>query len=399
MRILIVSSYLPYPLTSGGHIRLFNIIAQLSKKHEIVLVCEKRPFQTTADVDVLKQFCKTIITFPRKKQWSISNIVKTALSQDSFLINGHTNLEMKHRLERLLEKEQFDLIHVETSYVMQNIPETSIPIVLTEHNIEYFVYQRFVQKVPFFLQPFLNYDISKLKKREKSFWKRANQLVTVSEEEKKEIGLPNVSVVPNGVDVNNFKFQISNFKFEIKEKKVLFIGDFKWLQNRDSARFIIKDVWPSFAKAMAGKPTSEDELSLWIVGKKIPDSIKELSDDKSIIFDENAPIKTSDIYKESFILLAPIRIGGGTSFKILEAMASGVPVVTTTLGAEGIAEKSDNALVIADTADEIRDAILRLNQDKIYYTTISKNARKCIEKNYTWPDITGKLEKIYLEAI
>ena len=77
MKILMVSSFLPYPLTSGGHIRLYNLIKNLSNRHNITLICEKRDYQTEEDVDEIKKICTKVITVRRKKQWSVSNILKT----------------------------------------------------------------------------------------------------------------------------------------------------------------------------------------------------------------------------------------------------------------------------------------------------------------------------------
>src|ERR1051326_5282452 len=143
MRILLVSSYLPYPLYSGGHVRLYNLIKELSLKHTITLVCEIRGYQTQEDMKEVKKFCEQIITVPRKKQWSIHNVFKTGISRYPFLLTGHTLPEMKKEIVKLLNEKHFDVIHVETFYVFQNLPKTYLPIVLAEHNIEYLVYQRY----------------------------------------------------------------------------------------------------------------------------------------------------------------------------------------------------------------------------------------------------------------
>ena len=146
MKILVVASYLPYPLFSGGHIRLYNLIKELSSQHEITLICEKREHQKAKDEEEVARFCKKVITVPRIKQWSIANILKTGFSFTPFLITGHTSKLMEREIKKLLEKENFDLIHAETFYIMQNIPKTLIPIVLTEHNIEYLVYKRYLNQ-------------------------------------------------------------------------------------------------------------------------------------------------------------------------------------------------------------------------------------------------------------
>src|SRR4030067_1900834 len=121
MKILIVSSYLPYPLFSGGAVRLFNLLKEISKENQITLICEKRDYQTENDVKELEKICKKVITVNRKKQWSVSNILKSVFSKNSFLVTGHTLPLMRKKIEEELNENKYDLIHVETFYVLQNL--------------------------------------------------------------------------------------------------------------------------------------------------------------------------------------------------------------------------------------------------------------------------------------
>ena len=395
MKILVVSSYLPYPLFSGGSIRLYSLLRLLAKKHKITLVCEKRQFQTEDDIREMRKICEKVITVKRKKQWSAGNILKTGFSFNPFLITGHQSREMTEKIREELLREKYDLIHVETFYVMQNLPVVSIPVVLVEHNIEYLVYKRFADKSPFFVKPLLLADVLKLKRKEEYFWQRATKLVAVSNIEKSIMRREDVSVVPNGVDIARFGFQETEKKFQNEEKRVLFIGDFKWMQNRDAASFIIKDVWPKISLKL-----KTENLKLWIVGKNIPDGIRELGkNDESIIFDSNNNEETPVIFGKSFLLLAPIRIGGGTSYKILEAMASGTAVVTTNLGIEGLEAKDGIHVLTADDSDGFASATLKLFEDKELYKKLVKNARKLVEENYDWNIIAEKLEKVYNSSL
>jgi glycosyltransferase involved in cell wall biosynthesis len=280
MKILMIASYLPYPLYSGGQVRLYNLIKEISKEHQITLICEKRKNQSTSDIDVMKKICSQVITVPRHKQWAIKNILKTAISPNSFLLNGHSHNTMKQKIKKELENNEFDLIHVETYYVAQNLPPTNLPIILVEHNIEYQVYQRYADIAPIILRPLLRIDINKIKKEEHLFWKKATKLIAVSEDDKKimqQIGLqPNL--VPNGVNPEQFSYKNIEKSFSQKTKKILFIGDFKWLQNRDSASFIIKDIWPKI------KSKYNQNISLWIVGRNFPENLKKLSDNMADIY-------------------------------------------------------------------------------------------------------------------
>lgn len=391
MRILLLSSFLPYPLFSGGHVRLFNIIKELHiRKHEITLICEKRSYQTEEDINELKKICKKVITIDRKKQWSLENILKSIFTNYPFLMVGHTQNEIKNKISEVLKKESFDLIHIETFYVFQNLPETNLPKVLVEHNVEYMVYKKFVNNLPFFLRPLFLLDVEKIKKQEEKFWEKTNALISVSDSDKKFMKINKVFIVPNGVDTE--KFKMNDMEFKTKEKTILFIGDFKWIQNKDAVEFLIKEIWPIINSKLK---IQNSKLKLWIVGRKIPDSIKNLTSDTNIFFDENAPKDTSEIFQKSDILLAPIRVGGGTSFKILEAMASGVPVVTTSLGIEGIDAINNENVLISDKSSEIANLTVQLINDQTKYKKIAQNARQLIEEKYNWKIIVSKLEDAY----
>lgn len=391
-----VSSYLPFPLFSGGHIRLYNLIKNLSENHEITLVCEKRDFQTEEDVIEVKKICKKVITVVRKKQWSVLNILKTGFSMDPFLIVGHTSEELKLAIRDELVRQNYDVIHVETFYVYQNLPKVSIPVVLVEHNIEYLVYQRYAKIANPLLKPFFYADILKLKRKEQEVWKKVDKLVAVSNTEKRLMKRADVSIVPNGVDTNNFKFR--SFSQIPNEKRVLFIGDFKWLQNRDALEFILKEVWPNIVGKLEAVSKNTD-LKLWIVGKNIPQNLKSLANAKNIILDENNKEETSLIFRKSYILLAPLRVAGGTSYKILEAFASGVAVVTTNLGIEGLEAKNNTHVLSGETPFQLADSVCNLLLDHSLYKRITLNARKFVEEKYDWKKITKKLEEVYMSSL
>lgn len=390
MKILIVSSYLPFPLHNGGHIRLFNLIKELSKRHAITLICEKRSHQRNDDISKIAKFCEEVITIDRKKQWSIKNIVSSGSSVYPFLLTGHVLPEMKQKIVSTLHKKRFDLIHVETFYVFQNLPKTYLPTVLVEHNIEYEVYERYERQAKIFLRPFLFLDIAKIRYWEKKYWSQSTKLVAVSISDQEKMLPISASLVPNGVDLQSFPFKKS--KLQKKEKRILFIGDFKWIQNTTAAVWILNKIWPSIS---TGK---EANMKLWIVGKHIPESIKAYKS-KNVLIDENAPDDTAKIYDKSFILLAPITVGGGSSYKILEAMASGVPVVTTNLGAQGIGARDKKEMLIGDNTEDLVENIQTLFTNPNLYNGIAQEARNLIEKKYSWVEISKLLEKVYEEAL
>ncbi len=411
MKILMISSYLPYPLHSGGHVRLYNLIKELSGRHEITVICEKRPHQTREDIKEVEKICKKVVTVERRKQWSLENVLKSVFSPHSFLVTGHTHPGMSKKIQQELENSAFDVIHVETFYVLQNLPGfpppgrspsghlPGVPTVLAEHNIEYSVYQKFADGFPVALRPLLSLDITKIKREEESAWKRVTGLVAVSNEDKKvmeEAGLAPY-VVSNGVDVRQFGLTPLRERSAGRERKILFIGDFKWVQNRDSIEFIIKEVFPKIReKRDSGRGQNDGSVKLWIVGREIPESVRSLAKDSNIIFDEGSSSRpTPEIFQEADVLLAPIRVGGGTSYKILESMACGTPVVTMQMSADAIGAKDGEHLMVGQTAEELAEKTAQLLQDEKIYEKIAMNGRRLIEENYSWKKIAKELEKVY----
>ena len=395
MKILMVSSYLPYPLKSGGEIRLYNLIKNIAEKHEITLICEMRDYQTKEDIAEVKKFCKKVITVKRKKQWSAANILKTGLSMNPFLIVGHASEEMKLAIKDELVRQRYDLIHVETFYVYQNLPKVSIPVILVEHNVEYLAYERYAKLANPFLKLFFHIDVLKLKNKEEQAWKKVNKLVAVSNTERRLMKRADITVVPNGVDLNNFRFR--NSQDLPTEKRILFIGDFKWFQNVDAAEVILNQIWPRISQKLAETKNRAD-VKLWIIGRNIPDKIKSLAASKNIIIDENSKEETTEIFKRAYLLLAPIRAGGGSSYKILEAMASGVGVVTTPLGLEGLDAKNNVHALAAEKEDELAQLALVMLNDHSVYRKLTLNARKLIEEKYDWKVISQKLDEVYMSC-
>jgi polysaccharide biosynthesis protein PslH len=408
MRILMISSFLPFPLTSGGHVRLYNLIKNLSARHQITLICEKRDSQTKEDILEVEKICEKVITVKRRKQWSIENIFKTGFSLDPFLITGHTSEEMKLLIQDELVRAPYDLIHVETFYVYQNLParyryaqafaggpRVKIPVVLVEHNIEYLVYERFAKLANPLIRPLLMLDVKKLKKKEMHVWQSVDKLVAVSNIEKRFMKLPDVEVVANGVDTNNFSFR--QFTQIPEEKRVLFIGDYKWMQNKDAVELIVKEIWPNLI-AKFKEEGKDCNLKLWIVGKNMPSYFKKFAD-KDIILDYNNKDQTAEIFRKAYILLAPLRAAGGSSYKILESFASGVSVITTGLGAEGLEAKNGVHLLTSDSPSELADFVYELSQDHSLYKKLMINARKFVEENYDWKIIAKKLDEVYLSSL
>ncbi len=393
MKILMLTPYLPYPLVSGGQIRTYNLLKNLSQKHRITLVSFIRDPREKKYLQFLKPFCEDILIYQRRKAWSPVNIILAAITPYPFLVSIYISLSLRRDIKELIAQKNFDLIHAETFYVMPNIPQTNVPIYLVEQVIEYLVYQRFVEGLPLWLvalKPFLLFDVIKIKLWEKYYWGRAKRLAAMSQEDREFIESTSpklkVDVIANGVDIDYFS---KTKKVKTKHPTVLFVGNFKWLPNRDAAKFLASEIWPKIKKSMP-------QAKLWIVGKNPSKDLKSY-ESTSVKVDETVEdIRTA--YGKSDVLLAPIRNGRGTKYKILEAMATRTPIVGTSLATEGINIKNKSHAYVADKAQDLAQSTVHLLKNKRESEKLAQNAYELVAQDYSWVKISAYLDKVYREV-
>src|SRR3990167_3248124 len=137
MKILMLTPYLPYPLLSGGQIRSYNLLKNLSRKHDITLFSFIRKNEEQAHIPELQKFCRKVVVFKRRPAWDIRNLIISGLTAYPFLVSIYISHTLRTQVTKELQDNDYDLIHAETFYVMPNIPKTNIPTLLVEQTIEY----------------------------------------------------------------------------------------------------------------------------------------------------------------------------------------------------------------------------------------------------------------------
>jgi len=392
MKILMLTPYVPYPPSSGGQIRTYNLLKYLSKKHEITLVALYKKSSEKKYYEHLKRYCKNIYLCRRpRKPWQFDIIAKTAFSFLPFLIVRNFSSEAKKVVADLLKTNKFDVIHAETFYIMPHIPKTNIPILLVEQTIEYEVYRHYINSLFPFIRAIFSVDIMKLKKWERHFWRKATLVATVSKADQKNIKKlePYIKtvIIPNGAGDEMFvkKLALKN----LEKPLILFQGNFYWLQNVEAANFLINKIYPKLLKVLPNVKI--------IVSGQNATKIKSLRQKNLQVVD----IDSDDIdtvkkqYHKASLFIAPIYGPGGTRLKILAAMASGVPIVSTKIGLEGLGIKDNYHALIANDADEFVNKIVFILNNNQKYEQIRKNAYFLAKKNYSWSNIAHKLEIVY----
>ena len=387
-----LTPYLPFPLMTGGQTRSFNLIKRLSKLgHEIYLFSLVKKEEEKKYIFELEKYCKEVEIFNRPdKPWSITNILTTGFSAFPFLVIRNWAKGERAAIKEALRKEKFDLIHAETFYVMPHIPKTNIPIVLVDQTIEYKVYQHYVENYKHqVIRPLLFLDVAKLKYWELKYWKQATKVIAMSEDDKKtmlfEVPKLDVDIVPNGVDCGFFAQKIAK---KSKYPVVMYLGNFTWLQNREAISILINSVWPIIKKQLKN-------CKLWIIGKDAESFFSSLRNE-DIRVEEVKDVRIA--YQGAHILVAPIYSGHGTRLKNFETFASGIPVVTTSIGIGGTDAEDGKEVVIRDKPEDIANAAVELLNNPKLYNKIAENAKKMVIQKYDWDSIAMKLSNIYKEV-
>lgn len=402
MKILMLTLYLPYPPNSGGQIRSYNLIKNLSKKHDITLVSFIKKGEEKYAAE-MKKYCHEVLYFYRSdKPFTAGNILETGLSLYPFVVIRNLSKAGQVALAQKLRDETFDIIHVETFYLRPHIPKTETPIVLVDQTIEFEVYRHYVDTMKrWYLKPFYYLDVAKLKYWETRFWKEADRVVAVSEADKKAmqsyVSGMRVDIIPNAPGDDLSALYNPDKKIDLKQPVIFYQSNFLWMQNVEGAEELATAVYPLIKKKIP-------QAVCRIIGQNAQANaharISKLSGDgvEVVELDPSDIAGVVDSYAKGTVFVAPLAGPGGTRLKILGAMSAGVPVVTTAVGAAGIEAKNGQEILIGNTPQELADLTVKLLKDKKLLEKIIVNAKKLIREKYDWQVISADLEKIYEET-
>lgn len=391
-----LTPYVPYPPSSGGQIRTFNLLKYLSKKNQITLVALYKDDSEKKYLSHLRHYCKKIYLCRRaKKPWQFNNIMKAILSPLPFLIIRNYSEEARKTITELLQNESFDVIHAETFYIMPHIPYTNVPIILVEQTIEYRVYQHFVNSLPFYLRWLFYLDIVKLKRWERFYWRKANIVATVSYSDEKIIKehepYIKTTIVPNGAGEEMI---VKHLKTKnLKNPYIIFQGNFNWLQNVEAAKYLARSIYPKLIKVIPS-------IHIIISGQNAQKISTLKKEGVSIVDIKSDDLQTvRSVFDKASLFITPIFGPGGTRLKILAAMASGIPVISTKTGVEGLEVENKKHVLIANAADDFVKMVLSILSHKSHYEEIRKNAYSLVKEKYNWQTIAHTLEIVYQTII
>lgn len=386
LRVLIVTPSLPYPLVWGFGIRVYQIIKYLAERHDVTLLAYAGPHDRD-NTAALEQTGATIHTVVRNEPTTAAKRqaqLTSMFSRKSFQWQSLESTAMQTAIDHLLATEHFDIIQVESSQMTGFEFNSSAPLLVDEHNIEYeLLYRTFTTERSALRKVYNWVEYRKFRHEEQQSWKHSDGCILTSDRE--EAMLRQVSprtttlVVPNGVDIDAFQPTVG-----VRDpNSIVFVGVMHYRPNVDAAIYFAREIMPRLQR-------ERPNLTFSIVGGGPPDELLRLAS-KNIVLTDRVP-DTRPYVAHAGVVVVPLRMGSGTRLKVLEGLAMGCAMVSTSVGCEGIAVQDGEHLLVADDPVAFARSVLRLLDDEALASRLGRNGRALVEERYSWPSVLRQLE-------
>ena len=383
MNILVLTPYIPYPPNFGGSVRIFHLIRQLHRLGHTTHLLSFREEAGVGDPRGLEPFCKTITLIPRVIGNKRGQQFASLFSSRSFQWRFHDSMTMQAALNRLVREQHIQLILVEFSQMAGFSFPADIPVVLDEHNVEFDLLDRMAIREGGALRKWFNRVEARKFRREELAACRAVAMTLVTSERDGQLleshspGLQ-TTVITNGVDCEHFR-RPAGLR---QPTSGVFVGATHYFPNEDGVVFFLREVLPLIQE-------KQPRFRFTVVGGRPPSSIVQY---------ESATVEVTgyvgDVRPfmwESSVFVVPLRMGGGTRFKIVEAFAAGIPVVSTRLGAEGIPAQDGRELLLADAPRDLAAAVLRVLENPGLADGLAQAGAEFVRRHFDWSVIGDKL--------
>lgn len=388
MNILIVSAQFPYPTRSGFTTRVYQLARQLSARHTVTLLSYARPHERDGVAGLASQMAVRAVEMapPSSKRKRVAQVLTIASARPYYCREVHSE-RMQQAIDDLCSTGNFDVIQLESSFLCTFRFPHDTRLVIDEHNIESELFQRMCEGERSLPRRIFNrVEYTRFRRFEEACWQRAAACVVTSEREVQAVrtSAPHtpLEVVPNAVDLDYF----APSDVPAEPHTVIFNGTLNYRPNLDAARYLIDDIWPLVRRRYP-------DARLTLTGGHEGVDIRSLTRPGVRLLGEVPDIR-SHVHGAAAVAV-PIRIGGGTRFKVLEALAMGKPTVSTAVGCEGVEVRDGEHLIIADEAHAFASRLCEVFENAALRDALGQAGRSLIEARYSWELAGVRLESLY----
>jgi glycosyltransferase involved in cell wall biosynthesis len=383
MKILWVNPHFLHPTTKGGQIRTLEMLRHLNRWHEIHYVALENPAEPEG-VARSSEYCSKAYPIPhtlpaRGSTGFVFQAAGNLVDALPLAITRYRSERMKSEVARLLAAGNFDRLVCDFLFSGPNIPALSQAL-LFQHNVETTIWDRHLENAhsaP--AKAFFRIQRNRMARYEGEACREAAHVVAVSSQDAQRFrtmfNATRVSEVPTGVDVPGFtppKDQKPEHKADL-----VFVGSMDWLPNIDGCNYFVRDILPLIRR-------KRPECTVGIVGRSPGSGILEMARADSKILVSGTVPDIRPYFWGSSVSIVPLRIGGGTRLKIYEAMAAQAPIVSTTIGAEGLPVVHGQNLFLADTPEAFAEHCLELLDSEEKRKRIALNAFEMVASQFSW---------------
>jgi glycosyltransferase involved in cell wall biosynthesis len=406
-KILFLTQIVPFPPDAGPKVKTYHVIRALAGQgHSVTLVSFVRP-EEVRHINALQEVCEAVHVVPirRSRIADVGYMIKSYLTNRPFLIERDDLRPMQETVNRLVQENDFQFIHADQLTMVQfalrgasAFPDKKPKVIFDAHNAVWTIVERMRENARFFLKPVLAVEARRVKQYEGELLRTADHVLAVTDidrnllEEAMHFSKPvksdhvsPITVIPIAVDTQ--KLQPVNRK--VSSKNIVTLGTLHYPPNADGIRWFFNEVFPLVREQVPN-------ATLTIIGKNPPQDFIELAERNPGVIKVTGYVDDLVPYlEESALMVVPVRAGGGMRVRILEAFAYAMPVVTTTVGLEGIHGTPDHDVIVADTPADFANRTAELLENASLQERLSTNGRELTTKKYDWQAVLAAMRPIY----
>lgn len=394
MHILWLKTELLHPIDKGGRIRTYHMLAAMKREHRVTYLSLSDGTESDADVRRASEYCDTLVRVPyrapaKRSPAFWSDLARNAVSALPYAITRYRSPAMRERIAQLVRDTGVDLVVCDFLTPAVNVPDgLGVRTALFQHNVEAMIWERHAEVAGNAVsRAYMSEQARRMRRFEGEQCRRFDHVVAVSEQDadvmRQRYGITAVSAVPTGVDTDFFRP-----RGEARDgRDVVFVGSMDWMPNDDGAAWFVDQIWPAIRRAVP-------DATFTIVGRNPTPRVRELAERVPGLRVTGTVADVRPYLERAAAVVVPLRVGGGTRLKIYEALAMERPVVSTTIGAEGLPVRHGEHILLADDPDRFASEVVALLQNPARGDRLGAAAAAYVRAEFGWDRVAARFADV-----